>query len=99
MLTTFSTHKGLKRYKHLIFGLSSAPEMYQYVIQRTLQGIPGVRNISEDIIVFGSDQGSHDRSLELTLSRLENTGLTLNREKCVFSVPELVYANGIAPDD
>ena len=55
--------------------------------------------------MFGSDQGSHDRSLELTLSRLENTGLTLNREKCVFSVPELVFfgfkisANGIAPDD
>ncbi|XP_044166581.1 uncharacterized protein LOC122950642 [Acropora millepora] len=55
--------------------------MYQYVIQRTLQGIPGVRSISDDIIVFGSYQGSHDRSLELTLSRLENTGLTLNREK------------------
>ena len=65
--------------------------MYQYVIQRTLQGIPGVRNISDDIIVFGSDQDSHDRSLEFTLSRLENTGLTLNREKCVFSVPELVF--------
>ena len=70
VLTTFSTHKGLKRYKRLIFGLSSAPEMYQYVIQRTLQGIPGVRNISDDIVVFASDQGSHDRSLEL--SRLEN---------------------------
>ena len=75
------------------------------MIQRTLQGIPRVRNISDDIVVFGSDQGNHDRSLELTLSRLENTGLTLNREKCVFSVPELVFfgfkisANGIAPDE
>ena len=79
--------------------------MYQYVIQRTLQGIPGVRNISDNIIVFGSDQNSHDRNLELTLSRLESKGLTLNREKCVFSVPELVFfgfkisADGIAPED
>ena len=88
ILTTFSTHKGLKRYKRLIFGLSSAPE---YVIQQTLQGIPGARNISDDIIVFGSDQESHDKSLELTLSRLESKGLTLNREKCIFSVPELVF--------
>ena len=105
VLTTFSTHKGLKRCKRLIFGLSSAPEMYQYVIQRTLQGIPGVRNISDDIIVFGSDQDSHDRNLELTLLRLESKGLTPNREKCVFSVPELVFlgfkisADGIAPED
>jgi len=105
VLTTFSTHKGLKRYKRLIFGLSSAPEMYQYVIQQTLQGIPGARNISDDIIVFGTDQESHDKSLELTLERLKLKGLTLNREKCLFSVPELVFfgfkisADGIKPDD
>ena len=66
VLTMFSTHKGLKRYKRLIFGLSSAPEMFQYVIQQTLQGIPGARNISDDIIVFGSDQESH-KSRGLTL--------------------------------
>ena len=105
VLTTFSTHQGLKRYKRLIFGLSSAPEMYQYVIQQTLQGIPGARNISDDIIVFGADQASHDKSLEQTLERLESKGLTLNREKCVFSVSELVFfgfkisADGLAPDD
>lgn len=69
-LTTFSTHMGLKRYKCLIFGLSSAPEMYQYVIQQTLQGIPGARNISDDIIVFGTDQESHDRNLEMTFDLL-----------------------------
>ena len=33
------------------------------VIQQTLQGIPGARNISDDIIVFGSDQESHDKNL------------------------------------
>lgn len=104
VLTTFSTHNGLKRYKRLIFGLSSAPEMYQYVIQQTLQGIPGAWNISDDIIVFGSDQKSHDKSLDMTLSRLQSKGLTLNREKCIFSVTELVFfgfkisANGLAPD-
>ena len=79
--------------------------MYQYVVQHTLQGIPGVRNISDDIIVSGPDQESHDKNLDLTLARLQSKGLTLNREKCVFSVPKLVFfgftisADGIAPDD
>ena len=77
MLTTFATHKGRKRYIRLIFGLSSASEMYQYVIHQTLQGIPGVRNISNDIIVFGSDQDSHDRNLELTLHTLRARDLRL----------------------
>ena len=104
-LTTFSTHMGLKRYKRLIFGLSSASEQYQYVIQETLQGIAGTRNISDDIIIFGKDQESHDRSLEETFKRLKECGLTLNKEKCLFSVSELVFfgfkvsAAGLSPDD
>ena len=104
-LTTFSTPQGLKRYKRLIFGLSSASEMYQFVIQHALQGIPGVRNISDDIIVFGKTRADHDRSLDQTLQRLCDRGLTLNKDKCLFSVPELVFfgfkisAAGLSPDD
>ena len=104
-LTTFSTPQGLKRYKHLIFGLSSASEMYQFVIQHVLQGIPSVRNISDDIIVFGETQADHDRSLDQTLQRLCDSGLTLNKVKCLFSVSELLFfdfkisAAGLSPDD
>lgn len=36
-ITTFTTHKGLYRYKRLVFGLSSASEIYQHLIQQTLQ--------------------------------------------------------------
>ena len=82
---------GLKQHKRLIFGLSSASEIFQYVIQEVLQGIPGARNISDDIILFGKTQEIHDQQLEITTSRLAERGLTLNREKCVFSVPELVF--------
>ena len=31
-ITTFTTHCGLYRYKRLMFGISSAPEVYQHVI-------------------------------------------------------------------
>ena len=65
--------------KRLIFGLSSAPEMYQYVIQQILQGIPRARNIPDDIIVFGSNQESLDKNPDRTLSCLKSKGLTLNR--------------------
>ena len=36
-ITTFVTHKGIYRYKRLMFGISCPPEMYQRVIQQTLQ--------------------------------------------------------------
>ena len=32
LITMFATHMGLFRYKRLMFGVTSAPELYQYTI-------------------------------------------------------------------
>ena len=52
--TVFSTHAGLYQYKRLNFGLSSAAEIFseRYPVQRFVI-LPGVINISDDILVFG----------------------------------------------
>ena len=104
-ITTFVTHKGLYRYKRLMFGISCAPEMYQRVIQQILQGCEGVRNIFDDIIVHASSVEEHDKRLEVLLNRLQETGLTLNRDKCILRMSELSFmghmlsARGIGPED
>jgi len=54
-ITTFSTHAGLFRYKRLNFGISSTSEIFQHTISQVLHGISGVKNISDDIIVYGAD--------------------------------------------
>ena len=90
-ITTFITHKGLYRYKRLMFGISSAPEKYQQVIQQPLQDIEGVHNISDDIIVHGATQEQHDERLRKVMMRLRERGLTLNLEKCQFSMNELTF--------
>ena len=77
-ITTFVTHKGLYRYKRLLFGVSSASELYQHEISTALAGIEGVDNISDDIIVHGPDQKTHDQRLLKTMERLKQHGLTLN---------------------
>ena len=103
-LTTFTTHKGLFRYKRLMFGISAAPDIYQHTIQQVLQGLPGVKNISDDLIVFGKDQMEHDRNLHQVLTRLQERQLTLNSDKCKFNVPEITFfgfdisAAGIRPN-
>lgn len=104
-ITTFTTHEGLYRYKRLMFGISSAPEMYQHIIQQTLQGCEGVRNISDDIIVHGQTVAEHNTRLSKVMDILREKGLTLNREKCVFKMSHLVFmghvlsAKGIGPAD
>ena len=37
-ITTFITYKGLHRCKHLMLGISSAPELYLHTIQQELAG-------------------------------------------------------------
>ena len=90
-ITTFVTHKGLYRYKRLLFGVSSASELYQHEISTALAGIEGVDNISNDIIVHGPDQKIHDQRLLKTMERLRQHGLTLNADKCLFNVDRLVF--------
>ncbi|XP_062611303.1 uncharacterized protein K02A2.6-like [Saccostrea cucullata] len=90
-ITTFVTHEGLYRYKRLMFGISSASEIYQRVIGQVIQGIKGVRNLSDDIIVYGTDQADHNKKLTKVLDRLAEKGLTLNREKCEFGLSRIVF--------
>ena len=40
-LTTFHTHNGLMRYKRLCFGVNSAPEQFQFAIQKNIAGARG----------------------------------------------------------
>ena len=90
-ITTFSTHVGLRRFKRLNFGISSAAEIFQNAIRETLSGIQGAINISDDILVYGKTQGDHDRALRETFERLREKGLTLNRIKCIFSNSSLEF--------
>ena len=98
------THKGLFRYKRLNYGTNASAKIFQYVLQRDLQGLLGVRNIADDIIVFGPTLAEHDANLDGCLRRLTNKGLRLNRDKCVFLSNTLEFfgrifsKDGIRPD-
>lgn len=67
-ITTFMTHQALYRYKHLMFGVSCAPELYNKVLQQTLSGLDGVSSISDDTVVHGEMQTQHDERLKALLA-------------------------------
>ena len=103
-ITTFTTHVGLRRYKRLSFGVSSAAEIFQNTLSNVLKGLDGVRNIADDIIVFGRNQEEHNKRLCKLFERLKERNLTLNKAKCEFNKDKLEFyghifsANGISAD-
>ena len=102
-ITTFGTHKGLYRYKRLMFGISCAPEMYQMVLHQVLQECDGAHNILDDVIVHTPTEEEHDKRFENVVRVLSSRGLTLNRDKCQFKMSYLEFmghvlsARGIGP--
>ena len=87
-----------------MFGINAASEIFQNAIEEILTGLPGCKNISDDIIVFGKTQREHDENLRGLLQRLQQHDVRLNKEKCSFSKSEIKFygyifsKNGIKAD-
>ena len=81
---TINTHKGLFQYNWLVFGVASAPAMWQQAMDQILEGIPHVQCILDDMIISGATDQEHLDNLEEVLSRLSKHGLRANSSKCEF---------------
>jgi hypothetical protein len=102
-MTSFATHVGLRRYKRLNVGVA-APEIFQNENRQIIQGLNGVLNISDDILIHGRTRKEHDGNLKALLDRLQQNSLTLNKQKCVFGQTKITYFGyvfsdkGMSPD-
>ena len=94
-ITTFTTHIGLRRYKRQSFGINSASEVFQNEIYKILQGLSGVINVSDDILVHGKNKREHDKNLELVQKRLNFKGVTLNKQKCQFNLDRIIFLGNV----
>ncbi|KAL5516505.1 hypothetical protein EMCRGX_G001854 [Ephydatia muelleri] len=85
------------------FGVSSAPSIFQRIMDSVLQGIPKVIVYIDDILITGSTDKEHLETLEKVLYKLKEAGIHLNKDKCFFLQESVVYLgykidkNGIHP--
>lgn len=90
-MTCINTHKGLFMYTRLVFGLASAPAIFQRVMESVLSGIEGVLCMMDDVLVTGPCTSVHLSRLHEVLRRLQDAGLTLQKTKCEFFKDEVEY--------
>ena len=75
LLTTFITPFGRYCFTKLPFSISSAPELFQRRMEEILSGLDGILCHIDNILIFGSSQGEHDRRLQAALHRIGNLEL------------------------
>ena len=59
-------------------GLSNSTDLFESALRELLQGLEGVVNIADDILVFGSTQQEHDSNVTTFLEACLEVGLKLN---------------------
>ena len=102
-LVAVNTHKGLYRYHRLPLGVSSAPSIFQRIMENILCDIPHVYVYIDDILITGKTETDHLETLDKVLQRLGEAGLKLKRNKCSFMLSSVeclghsISAEGLHP--
>ena len=76
-----NSHRGLFQYKQITFGVSTAPGVFQGVMESILSGIPNGIVYIDDILDTGPNEDAHLEALEEVLKHLAAAGL---RFKCIL---------------
>ena len=106
-LTTFSTPFGRYRWKRMPFGIAPASELFQRKLEQQLEGLAGVKNIHDDILVFGEGNtvaeaiSNHDERMCKLLQRCEERNIALNsgESKFILKEEQLPYMGHIFSPD
>ncbi|PFX30124.1 Uncharacterized protein K02A2.6 [Stylophora pistillata] len=88
------THMGLFQYNRLVFGITSAPAIWQRTIDQVLEGTSGTSCIPDDMIITGNSDEEHLANLQEVLRRLQFHGLRANKAKCIGTVLSRVINDG-----
>ena len=86
-LTTFWTPFGRYRWLSMPFGIATAPEEFQRRQHELLEGLQGIYNIADDILITGQGETheeavqDHDCNLIAPLERAREVNLKLNPRK------------------
>ncbi|XP_052223951.1 uncharacterized protein K02A2.6-like [Dreissena polymorpha] len=62
-LLTINTHRGLYRFNRMLYGVSSAPAIWQRTMDQILQGIPGMQCMLDDMVITGESDIEYTTSM------------------------------------
>ena len=77
----FQTHEGIHRMERLYFGPTASSGIFHSEIRKALQGLQGVINIHDNILVWGRNHADHVANLTACLERCASKGIVLKSSK------------------
>jgi hypothetical protein len=103
--TKMQTPWGRYRWLRLPYGISSAPEEFQQRIHEALDGLEGVFNIADDVLIHGlgsspeEAEAAHDKHLNYFMKRVLERNLKLNPSKVQFKLRKIRFMGHVITED
>lgn len=98
-ICTIATPFGRFRYKTMPYGISSAPEVYQKIINQIFEGLDGVVPYMDDVLIYGRSQEEHNKRLEIALSRAKKFNLHFSKTKLQLSQQKIKFLGHIVSNE
>lgn len=101
--TAITTPFGLFEFVRMPYGLKNAAQTFQRFMDEVTRGLPFIFVYLDDILVASRTPAEHEEHLRKLFQRLDEHGLVLKPQKCVFGVEALnflghhITAEGIMP--
>ena len=91
ILTAMLSPFGIYLYNVLAMGLSNATDIFESCICQILEGLNGVINIADDVLVYGTDSKSFKKNVIGFLDQCVEKDLHLNPGKICLNVPNVPF--------
>uniref|UniRef100_A0A0P4WDS1 Reverse transcriptase domain-containing protein n=1 Tax=Scylla olivacea TaxID=85551 RepID=A0A0P4WDS1_SCYOL len=89
--TEMMTPFGLFEYPFMNFGFRNAAQSFQHFMDRVVRGLGIVVMHTDDILVASSSPWQHMEHHQQVLSHLQDHGLKIHPNKCIFGAPSVDF--------
>lgn len=95
----FATPWGRYTCLRMPFGLASAPEIFQHIMNGLLGNIPNVECSMDDILIHAETEEKCSEVTKRVLDIIGKAGLKLNKEKCLFNKKSLKFLGHVISEN
>jgi len=89
--TAIITPFGLFEFNRMSFGIKNAAQTFQRFMDHITKDLGFVLVYLDDLLIASKSTSEHKDHIRQVLSRLQEHGLQINRDKCVFGVSEIEF--------
>lgn len=101
--TAITTPFGMFEFLRMPFGLRNAAQTFQRFIDEVLKDLPFTYPYLDDVLIASETEDEHLEHLKKVFTRLEQFGISINKEKCLFGETSIEFLghtitqDGISP--